>query len=338
MPMRKIIFLPILLYIFIGGGISYLLFHNAWSLSTAPAPVPDKSIADSSPCDYSVARLKGYQYIRPILYADKNCESERMASIKQEISKLVDAYKSNGVMTSASVYIRDLKQNDWISYNEQEQYNPGSLLKVAILITCLHKAETDPYFLEKEVVYDKPLLSPKIQSFPSSQSLQLGHKYTLRQVLSYMIVYSDNIAARLVSEYFSVPEYKKTFADLGLPEPDQNSPLYTINVRDYSVLMEVLYNSSYLSTVHSEFAISLLSQSDFKSGLVSGLPSSIKIAHKFGEEGNQGMEELHDSGIVYLNDSPYIITIMTKGPDKKKLAPVIAEFSKMVFDYMSKNS
>jgi len=318
---------------FIGGAISYLLFHNAWLISAEHSPV-----ASSTPCQYNSTRLKGYQYISPVLYEDKDCESERLASIKQEIASLADADRANGVITGASVYIHDLRQNDWVSYNDEMKYNPGSLLKVAILVTCLRKADADPRLLDREVVYDKPFISPKTTTFPPSQSMQVGCRYTLRQVLSFMVLYSDNAAASLATNYFSIADYIKTFSDLGLPEPDQTSPVYPITARQYSVLMEVLYNSSYLSAAHSEFAISLLSQSDFRAGLMVGVPASVKVAHKFGEEGNRNIQELHESGIVYLNNSPYIITVMTQGPDKQKLAPIIAEFSKLVFDYMSKNS
>jgi hypothetical protein len=44
------------------------------------------------------------------------------------------------------------------------------------------------------------------------------------------------------------------------------------------------------------------------------------------------MHQLHDCGIVYFPDNPYIICVMTRGDDVNELAPVVAHISKMVYD------
>ena len=70
----------------------------------------------------------------------------------------------------------------------------------------------------------------------------------------------------------------------------------------------------------SEKALNLLSQAKYAEGLSGGIPQNIKIAQKFGEHINltktmiQPLSvELHNCGIVYLPNNPYILCIMTKG-------------------------
>ena len=96
-----------------------------------------------------------------------------------------------------------------------------------------------------------------------------------------------------------------------------------------------MYRSTYLTKENSEFALSLLNQSDFSLGLLKGLPGNINVAHKFGEAGTKREPELHESGIVYLDYGPYLITIMTKGYKIDDLPPVISTISKMVYDDIS---
>ena len=95
--------------------------------------------------------------------------------------------------------------------------------------------------------------------------------------------------------------------------------------------MRTLYNASYLTVEDSEFANKLLSQTNFKDGIYSSLPANTRIAHKFGESGNQTEKQLHESAIVYLNDNPYLITIMTKGNDINKLSEAIREISALAY-------
>jgi beta-lactamase class A len=102
--------------------------------------------------------------------------------------------------------------------------------------------------------------------------------------------------------------------------------------------MRGLYNASYLNNKNSEFATELLIKCNFKNGIVSGMPSSTKIAHKFGESGDAREQQLNESAIIYLNNNPYIITIMTKGKDYKQLPTIIKEISNATYQFMEQNA
>ena len=88
----------------------------------------------------------------------------------------------------------------------------------------------------------------------------------------------------------------------------------------------------------SEIATKLLSQCDFKEGMLAGLPINTKVAHKFGESGTPQEQQLSESAIIYLNDNPYAITIMTKGKDYKQLPQIIKEISNATYQFMQQNA
>ncbi len=150
-----------------------------------------------------------------------------------------------------------------------------------------------------------------------------------------MIVYSDNNATILLNQIVDENIFKKVFSDVGLPEPDFRSSQYPISVNDFSIFMKELYNASYLSQEDSETCLEMLSRSDFRDGLLSGLPGNCAVAHKFGEGGADNNPHFSESAIVYCGKKPYMITIMTKGRDMKKLPKVISDISKKVYDIMS---
>lgn len=288
----------------------------------------------SNSCKYSVKRLDGYSYIKPIMFVDDECEGDNLAVSKQEVNEIIQNYKTLQGVISASVYIRDYKDGTWTSINDEEQFEPGSLFKVPILISYLKTEEQKPGTLDKELYFEHPFAMDKNVAF-KSKSIQLGQKYKVRELLKYMITYSDNNATALLNNNLKPDVLTKLFADLGLEIPDIKASHYFFTARQYSLFMRSLYNASYLTIDHSEFAAELLGTCEFKDGIVSGLPKGTKIAHKFGESGTPQEMQLHESAIVYLKDNPYLITIMTKGKDNKTLSKLIGEISAKVYNNLA---
>lgn len=100
--------------------------------------------------------------------------------------------------------------------------------------------------------------------------------------------------------------------------------------KDLSTVFRSLYNSSLYEWQLSEQALKLMSQTTFKQGIVAGVPEGTAVSHKFGEN----TDELHDCGIVYYPEHPYLICVMTRGGDFDKLVTSISQISKTVWDFV----
>lgn len=293
----------------------------------------EKELLANNSCDPKVKRLDGYEYIRPLLFVDKDCNVAYLNSVNESISKVIEKYKNEGTLNSASVYLKDFSTDEIISINENEKYKPGSLMKVPELITLLLMNEKNPGFLDKKILYNQVISVDKKPKYVS-KSIELGHYYTVRELITYMIEYSDNNATLMLNSILDVNLFKKVFTDLGLESPDWNSPNYFVNVIDYSKFIRALYNASYLTINDSEYATELLSKCNFKEGILKGLPENAKVAHKFGEAGDANEKQLNETAIIYLKDKPYMITIMTKGKDLSKLSEVIKQISYVTYQNM----
>ena len=179
------------------------------------------------------------------------------------------------------------------------------------------------------MLFDTPFAINKNVAYQSKQ-IKLGSKYTVRQLLTYMISYSDNNATALLNNNLEADVLYKLFADLNLVIPDIKAQHYYFTVKDYSLFLRTLYNATYLSVANSEYAMELLEKCEFKGGIVNGLPSNIRVAHKFGESGTPTEMQLHESAIIYDKDKTYLLTVMTKGKDNKSLSSLISKISELV--------
>jgi beta-lactamase class A len=284
-------------------------------------------------CNYSITRLNGFKYVKPLMFVDEPCEGSILSSTEQEITTIIENYKKFNGVTAASVYIREYNNNKWIAINDDVKYEPGSLFKVPVLITYLKMNEKNPGLLDKEITFNQHFIVDKKVAF-KDKGIEFGKTYKVRELLRYMIQYSDNNATILLNNNIDSNVLIKLFSDLGLEKPQIKASHYYFTVREYSLFMRALYNASYLSIDDSEFAGELLSKCEFKEGIRLGVPSNISIAHKFGESGNPSEMQLHESAIVYLKDKPYLITIMTKGKDNKTLSKLIGEISSVTYKNM----
>ena len=87
----------------------------------------------------------------------------------------------------------------------------------------------------------------------------------------------------------------------------------------------------------SEILLGLLTETSYKNGLVAGLPEGeIKIAHKFGERKIGKLIQLHDCGIIYYQENPYLLCIMTRGNDFYKQQIGIEMISRFIYSEIDK--
>jgi beta-lactamase class A len=285
-------------------------------------------------CDFTLGRMDGHKYIQPLVSAASECESIRFTALKEQIYHLMSGESANGLET-ASVYLEDLDNGTWMQLNPKEQFHPASMIKVVTLIAYMKLLEAQPRLLDKKVqLASMDGLPIPMQTYPS-KTIEAGKIYTIRELLVAMIAHSDNYATWLLNNNMDMETFKNVFTELGMERPNIGDHDFKMSAAAYSKFMKALYNASYLSIPASEYATSLLCQSDFGEGIVKELPHTVRVAHKFGEAGSNGVHELHESAIIYLEGRAYLLTIMTRGSDVTKLAGTLSHISKLAYDFMS---
>lgn len=283
---------------------------------------------------YDIKRLHGLNFIEPLLSAKPLTEYDGYQGIKQSVNNVIQGYIDQGTIAIASVYVRDFDKANWFCINNDTKYNPASILKIVNLMTFLMMEKTQPGVLNKTLTFDTKFATVKDVKI-SAKNIEFGKTYTVKELLKSMIINSDNDAVNLLFRIMDQKVFLKIFADLGLLVPDLNGPAFPVSVKECSVFLEAIFNASYLSIEDSEYAINLLTQCSFRDGIVKGIGDpSLKIAHKFGEAGDLITKELHETAILYINNKPYLITIMTRGRANipmTKLEEVLQGISKQIY-------
>ena len=278
----------------------------------------------------NILRLKDYELIKPVLLTDVNRESNELEETKGAVMDVINSQKQIGNVSSVSMYLRKFTDGSWATINGDERFAPGSMMKIPILITYLKQAEMNPSLLNTQFMFTGSVTGLPHQNFAKDQMV-VGKKYTVRELLSRMIVESDNDAVTILNSNLDVDMMQKLFSDLGLSKPDIYQKDFFITSTDCSKFLRILYNASYLNRSMSEYALQLLTQSKFKLGITKHLPETVKTAHKFGESGNNSDLQLHEGAIVYLNNNAYLLLIMTKGKEFDRMADCINSISDVVY-------
>lgn len=258
--------------------------------------------------------------------------------IKEKIADEIETRENIDV----SVYFRNLNNGPWFGIKENENFAPASLLKVPLMIAYFKKSESDPNILGLLFKFRKQEENnlTAMQQIIPAVNLMEGESYSVEELIRRMIVYSDNEAMALLFNNLSKDDIYKIYGDLGINNPYGTNETDSLSVKDYASFYRILYNAAYLDKEHSEKALALLTETEFRDGLAGGVPNNVKVAHKFGErELSEGefKNQFHDCGIVYYEKYPYLLCVMTRGENKNNLIEAIKDISKIVFEEVSRS-
>jgi len=315
----------LVVFFFAGATSSYFVFKSSPHLLQEPHEIFD--VANDT-----------FSLVNPLLSCgDFEFPSPKVtAKLKVDVEEYLQQSTKRGDIVRGAVYYRDLNSGPWFGINFMEQFTPGSLLKVPLLMSYYRQAEMRPSILEEKLTLTEDIHVEQL--VPPEDPIVVGGSYTIAELLEKMIADSDNNAAVLLFNAGDQKLFNSTFIDLGLTPPAPGAD-YSVDVRTYSSFFRILYNATFLSPESSQRALEMLTKAKFKEGLVAGVPENIPMAHKFGErelDSAASLKQLHDCGIVYMPKDPYLLCVMTQGRDLDVLGKTVARISKMVFDAQAK--
>lgn len=286
--------------------------------------------------DVSASNKDENRLISP-LFDCSDKEVGMLTPYRHKVEKKIDNLKKQSKVTDISVYFNHFPSGEGFKIDEDRTFLPASLIKVVMMMCVLKLSEKQPQIMLKKVriPYTEDISRHRT-------SLESGKEYTIGELVERLIVFSDNYAAELINK--NLPEYgvqlESLFEELGVRrwEIEKNPQRGELSVNQIALLFRVLYNSTYLSRSNSELALDLLSKTSFDVGLRDGLETNIIVANKYGEryapKGSSGTSQLHDCGIIYFPENPYLLCVMTKGTEIDGLAHAIREVSTLIYEEM----
>ena len=323
-----------ILWVLIAGAFALGVFvgRGAWLFSAG--------LADKTAGEYRPA-AEDFAYIR-LSITDGSTETRKIRELKPfryKVDALVQEKIDDENASSVSVYFRDLDNGNWFGIREDEKFSPEIQLKIPILIAYFRWSEDNPLVLRKRIPFRGVGVPPAPRYLRSPKPLETGSEYAVNDLLFRMIAYGDNDAYTLLLANLPPAYLHKIAKDLYVNyDPEVTGDSLTLSA--YASYFRVLFNASYLSEEMSEKALRYLARSVFRDGMASGIPPDIDIASKAGEriikfvdnEGNPAESiQLHEFGIIYHPERPFLLGITARGSDFQDLARVIRDITKLVY-------
>ena len=252
--------------------------------------------------------------------------------IKQEnliinFQPLRDELNEIGKNKNISIYFEYLPTAANISINKDGEFWPASLLKVPVAMAAVKKIENGIWKWKNELVI---MTSDKNERFGELYKQPIGTRLAIEELIKLALTESDNTANFILVRNLEPSEFQDIYDHLGLTEFISNEG--KISAKKYSVMFRALYNASYLSEENSQKLLFLMTETKFKEYIGAGLPPDIKFSHKIGIGDDKGV--FLDSGIIYLPERPYLLTIMINTKDTAFAQKQMQKISEKVYNYI----
>ncbi|MBE6649243.1 MAG: serine hydrolase [Ruminococcaceae bacterium] len=222
--------------------------------------------------------------------------------LSEDVTKLMKAINSNSRCDCSFLAIR-ISDGASIGYNVDEQWRCMSTFKAPTALYAYKLASEGKLNLSNKMTYT----SSKYY-YPGSGVIRKaasGTKYTLKTLISYSILHSDNVAYIMLRDYLSDEGISQMCKDMGCTNWEQTKENWPkVSARDAALWWNEIYNfcreDSLGSGLYTTFVNATGNMID------KALGYEYEVAHKSGS----GSGYHHDCAIV-MADEPYILVLYT---------------------------
>lgn len=228
-------------------------------------------------------------------YSEETLSEDVKSKMNELTSYLSETYE-------VSVKYEDLSSGFVYTYNLDKVYYAASTIKSLDALYIYTKAAQGEISLDETMEYTAKY---KWSSSKEMSKLEYGTKVTLRDLVKYAVVVSDNSAHQMLVSYIGRNNLKEFGQSLGAKNTLVGADNFgSIDVNDAIIYMKAvndfINNNETLGEELKSYFVQA-EQNDLE------LPEyGIEAAHKYG----QYSYYYHDIGIVY-DDSPYVVAILT---------------------------
>ncbi|MBV9232466.1 MAG: serine hydrolase [Candidatus Eremiobacteraeota bacterium] len=254
----------------------------------------------------SAATLPAYASVPPPL-----------AALGQDVGNI-----ARHVPAAIGIDVLDLRTGYAASFNASRSMPAASTIKLPVMVEVFDQLEAGRFDLNRRVTLyssDKDYGSGVLCDAPA------GTSFSVEQLLAKMIEISDNTATNMLIRLIGRRNINVKMAELGLARTHLAQDVRTddwairralrTSAGDLVHLLALMAHGELVDEWSSKEMIGLLEADQINTLLPEPLPEHIAIAHKTGS-----LEDtLNDAGIVYAEDAPYVIAVMTTALPSKNL-------------------
>ncbi len=252
--------------------------------------------------------------------------------LKNQIEDLIGEATGN-----VGVSIKNLNTDEIININEERVFPSASTIKIVVMAEILKKVKEGKLHLNENITVLKAM---KTGGDGILKELDSNHEFSLKEIMTLMIIISDNTAANLLIDTAGMEDVNEMAGQLGMKHTKLKRKMMDADAvragrenltcaADMTNVLEKVYDGEVIDKEYSSIMMDILKRQQVKGRLDLYLPDDTMIAHKTGD-----LDRLeHDVGIVFLPECRYIISVLTnETPTNKDGREIIGKISRLVYD------
>jgi len=240
---------------------------------------------------------------------------------EEVIGKMLDALSGN-----YGVWVEKLEEEGQFGINEGMIFSAASVVKLPILVA--YYQAIDKGQLDSEEVYVLRERDRFEYGTGSMQNQLEGKEYSYREVARLVANESDNMAAQVMTGWLGgQSKIDKAVRSWGLEETSVKEN--EVTPKEMGMLLKLLYEGELISEESREELFDNLVNTVNEDRITAGVPSGVKVMHKFGSE--EGI--INDCGIVY-GDDPYVICLLSTEVNDGQGQEVLPKISRVVWEWI----
>ena len=234
-----------------------------------------------------------------------------LAQLRSQVVRL-----ASHVRGAAALEVLDLSTGYHVGYNAGVSMPAASTIKVPVMVEVFRQMSEGRFDLQHKMHLQR---SDKDWGSGDLCDDYVGSSHTVAELLSKMIDISDNTATNMLIRLVGRSHINGTMENLGLDHTKLHSDVRTegwsirselrSSPSDMVQLLALMARHQLVDEWSSNAMISILEDDRHNTLLPEPLPDDVTIAHKTGSL----YDTLNDVGIVYADQSPYVIAVMTTG-------------------------
>lgn len=193
-------------------------------------------------------------------------------------------------------YVYDINGDYYYGLNHQEVMQAASLIKLPVMYTAY-------------------------KEFESGNLDRVGNT----ELIEAMGKRSDNGSFIKMVGILGKEKINKNISELGMSKTSLSENKTT--PEEVGIFFKKLYKNELLNNADSKELQDFMTDTIFEEWLRPGIPSNIKLVHKYGRE----LHSVSDAGIV-KSDKPFVMVIMTDGVIEREADELIPKLSKLLYD------
>lgn len=242
---------------------------------------------------------------------------------------------------------RDMDSNETWQFNHDMSFTAASVIKLPIMVAAFKAYENRTFTFSDEMVLKR---EERVGGSGILQHMAPGTQLTIYDVMTLMIIQSDNTATNMMIDLLGIDMIQETMDELELHNSVITNKLMIVSTsrkgpnqvtaEDMTKLLTKIVRGEVVSEFACDHMIDILKKQQINDCLPGNLPDASsgpigshpkwELAHKTGTV----TDITHDVGVFYVEGRTFIASVLSKNIDNRAARRIHMDIGDAIYTYL----